>query len=74
MITAIAKKVAYKEASTALKDMIKKTPSRTEALKLLESIVPDVPPLTEDKILPSKGYPMTEQRDRRNTIVTPICG
>ena len=28
-------------------------PSREEALRLLETIVPDVPPLPEDKMLPA---------------------
>lgn len=46
----LTKEIAYKEAAAALKDRIKKAPSRAEALKLLESIVPDVPPLKEDKI------------------------
>ena len=46
----LTKEIAYKEAAADLKDRIKKAPSRAEALKLLESIVPDVPPLQEDKI------------------------
>lgn len=46
----LTKEIAYKQAAAALKDRIKKAPSRAEALKLLESIVPDVPPLQEDKI------------------------
>ena len=46
----LTKEIAYKEAAVSLKDRIKKSPSRTEALKLLESIVPDVPPLKEDKM------------------------
>jgi hypothetical protein len=46
----LTKEIAYKEAAAALKDRIKKAPSREEALKLLESIVPDVPPVEEDKI------------------------
>ena len=46
----LTKEIAYKEAAAVLKDRIKKAPSRAEALKLLESIVPDVPPLEEDKI------------------------
>jgi hypothetical protein len=44
----LTKEIAYKEAAVALKDRIRKAPSRAEALKLLESIVPDVPPLEED--------------------------
>jgi hypothetical protein len=47
----LTKEIAYNEAATALKDRIKKAPSHTEALKLLKSIVLDVPPLAEDKIL-----------------------
>jgi hypothetical protein len=46
----LTKEIAYKEAAVALKEKIKKAPSRKEALKLLESIVPDVPPLEEDKL------------------------
>lgn len=37
------------------KERIKKAPSRADALKLLESIVPDVPPLEEDKMPAAKG-------------------
>jgi len=51
----ITKEISYKEAAAALKERIKKAPSRAEALKLLESIVPDVPPLEEDKRLAAKG-------------------
>jgi len=46
----LTKEIAYKEAAAALKDRLKKAPSQAEALKLLESIVPDVPPLEDDKI------------------------
>lgn len=46
----LTKEIAYREASVALKDRIKKAPTREEALKLLESIVPDVPPIAEDKV------------------------
>jgi hypothetical protein len=46
----LTKEIAYKEAAAALKDRIRKAPSREEALKLLESIVPDVPPVGEDII------------------------
>lgn len=55
---AITKEIAYKEAATALRDRIKRAPSRAESLKLLESIVPDVPPLREDKIISAKGQPV----------------
>jgi hypothetical protein len=46
----LTKEIAYKEAALALKEKIKKAPSRKEAVKLLESIVPDVPALVEDKL------------------------
>jgi hypothetical protein len=55
MATTVTKEISCKESATSLKDWRKKAPSRIEALKLLESIVPDVPPLAEDKILPPKG-------------------
>ena len=45
----LTKEIAYKEA-VALKEKIKRAPSRKDALKLLESIVPDVPALAEDKL------------------------
>jgi len=46
----LTKEIAYKEAATALKEKIKRAPSTREALRLLESIVPDVPPLEEDDL------------------------
>ena len=46
----LTKEIAYKEAAIALKEKIKKAPSRKDALKLLESMVSDVPPLEEDKL------------------------
>ena len=46
----LTKEIAYKEAAIALKEKIKRAPSRKDALKLLESIVPDVPALAEDKL------------------------
>lgn len=49
ILYALTKEIAYKEASVALKDRIRKAPSREEALKLLESIVPDEQALEEDK-------------------------
>jgi len=51
----LTREISYKEATAALKDRIKKAPTRAEALKLLESIVPDVPPLEEDKVPAPKG-------------------
>jgi hypothetical protein len=51
----LTKDVSYKEAERVLKDRIRQAPSREEALRLLEAIVPDVSPLPEDKILPANG-------------------
>ncbi|MBC8394160.1 MAG: toxin-antitoxin system HicB family antitoxin [Deltaproteobacteria bacterium] len=52
----LTKEIAYKEAAVALKDRVRKAPSREEALKLLDSIVPDIPPIEEDKILSAEGH------------------
>ena len=46
----LTKDVTYKEAVKQLKNRIKQAPSREEALELLESVVPDIPPLPEDEI------------------------
>jgi hypothetical protein len=46
----LTKEISYKEAGRVLKDRIKKAPSREEALRLLDAIVPDGSPLPEDKI------------------------
>ena len=46
----LTKEISYKEAVVALKDRIKKAPSNADALKLLDSIVPDVPPLKDDRM------------------------
>lgn len=51
----LTKEIAYKEAAISLKDRIKNSPSRAVALRLLESIVPDVPPLEEDTMPSSKN-------------------
>jgi len=51
----LTKEIAYKEAAVSLKDRIKNSPSRAVALRLLESIVPDVPPLEEDKMPSAKN-------------------
>ena len=51
----LTKEISYKEAAVALKNRVKKAPSRAEALKLLDSIVPDIPPLKEDEILSAKS-------------------
>jgi len=50
----LTKDIFYKEAERTLKDRIKQAGSPEEALRLLEAIVPDVPPLAEDYILPAK--------------------
>ena len=50
----LTKDISYKEAERALKNRIKEAHSREETLRLLEAIVPDVPPLPEDNILPAK--------------------
>jgi len=49
----LTRDVSYREAERVLKNRIKQAPSREEALRLLETIVPDVPPLPEDKMLPA---------------------
>jgi hypothetical protein len=46
----LTKEVSYKEAERILKSRIKQAPSREEAIKLLDAIVPDVPALPEDKM------------------------
>lgn len=50
----LTKDISYKEAERVLKDRIKQAGSPEEALRLLEAIVPDVPPLPEDNIVPAK--------------------
>ena len=46
----LTKEIAYKEAVVDLKQRIKNAPSRKKALELLDSIVPDIPPLEEDSL------------------------
>jgi len=46
----LTKEISYKEAERELKDRLKRAPSSEEALKLLDAIVPDIPPLPGDKI------------------------
>jgi len=53
LLYTLVKEISYKEAARALKDRIKLAPSSEEALRLLDTIVPDVPPLSNDKILPA---------------------
>jgi hypothetical protein len=47
----LTKEISYKEAAIVLKDRIKNAPSREGALDLLESVVPDVPPLEKDPFI-----------------------
>lgn len=49
----VTRDISYREAERALINRIKRAPSSEEALRLLETIVPDVPPLPEDKMLPA---------------------
>ncbi len=49
----LTKEISYKEAERRLKDRIKKAPSIEEALRLLDAIVPDIPPLEGDDLPPS---------------------
>ena len=51
----LTRDVSYREAERVLKNRIKQAPSREDALRLLETIVPDVPPLPEDKMFPANG-------------------
>jgi hypothetical protein len=51
----LTKEVSYQEATAALKERIQKAPSRAYALNLLKSLVPDIPPLEEDKSITAKG-------------------
>lgn len=46
----LTKEISFKEAAAHLKNRIESAPSRSEALKLLDSIVPDIPPLEEDRM------------------------
>ena len=51
----LTKEITSKEAERALINRIKRAPSREEALRLLDVMVPDVPPLAQDKIVPANG-------------------
>ena len=44
----LTKDISYRDAERALKNRIRRASSREEALDLLDSIVPDVPPLPQD--------------------------
>ena len=50
----LTKDISYKEAERLLKIRIRRSSSRKEALNLLDTIVPDVPPLPQDD-LPETG-------------------
>ncbi len=50
IVYTLTKDVAYKQAARVLKERIQRAPSRKEALKLLDAIVPAVRPLPEDEI------------------------
>ena len=45
----LAKEISYREAERALKERLKRAPSAEEALRLLDDIVPDVPPAPEEE-------------------------
>ena len=46
----LTKDISYKEAERLLKNRIRRAASRKEALNLLDTIVPDVPPLPQDDL------------------------
>jgi endonuclease V-like protein UPF0215 family len=46
----LAKEISYREAERALKERLKRAPSPEEALRLLDAIVPDIPPVPEDEM------------------------
>ena len=46
----LTKEITAKEAERRLKERIKQAPSREEALRLLDAIVPDIPPLMADEL------------------------
>lgn len=46
----LTKDITYREAVRTLKNRVKQAASREEALEMLDSMVPDVPPLPEDEI------------------------
>ena len=53
----LTKDISAREAERRLKERIKRAPFREEALRLLESIVPDIPPLSEKDVLPDSDTP-----------------
>ena len=46
----LTKDISYKEAERLLKNRIRRAASRKEALNLLDTIVPNVPPLPQDDL------------------------
>ncbi len=46
----LTKDITYREAVRTLRNRIKQAPYREESLEMLDSMVPDVPPLPEDEI------------------------
>jgi hypothetical protein len=46
----LTKEISSKEAERRLKERIRQAPSREEALRLLNAIVPDIPPLKADEL------------------------
>ena len=46
----LTKEITAKEAERRLKERIKQATSREEALRLLDAIVPDIPPLKSDEL------------------------
>lgn len=46
----LTKDVTYREAVRILKNRVKQAPSHEEALEMLESMVPDIPPLPGDEL------------------------
>jgi hypothetical protein len=46
----LTKEISSKEAERRLKERIRQAPSQEEALRLLNAIVPDIPPLKADEL------------------------
>jgi len=52
----LTKDISYKEAERLLKNRIRRASSRKEALNLLDTIVPDVPPLPQDDLPEAENF------------------
>ena len=52
----LTKDISYKEAERLLKSRIQRSSSRKEALNLLDTIVPDVPPLQQDDLPETENF------------------